>query len=264
MTRFNDLTSFRDFINRKDWFLEHLMLGRPHLVQATFSAFMEIHAAPARELNHRQNDLLRAAFDSQIQTFGWPIGLVLDGEYKPKPTSNGIFAEVLRNQDDQKSFDYWAIRKSGEFYFVASLFEDLRDLEKLRPKMALRDDERTPNVIFFDTRIIKTTEAFLYLHNLYTKLGVEADEEVGVSITHSGLRDRMLIAASPFRFPQPKRTVENQISETLVTSLSDLRTNIVSHVKNFLDPLFMVFEYAEVGQETYDELINNFIEGRIK
>ncbi|MCH8323041.1 MAG: enoyl-CoA hydratase/isomerase family protein, partial [Proteobacteria bacterium] len=69
-----------------------------------------------------------AAKRSEIQTFGWPIGLVFtDNKLKPQPYSkNGIAGIKARFESEDGRFDFWALDENGDYYILASLFEDLR------------------------------------------------------------------------------------------------------------------------------------------
>src|SRR5437762_11753449 len=100
-----------------------------------------------------------------VHTFGWPIGIVLqDLEDRPKPTNEGILAKVLSSPGLLgPSFDYWTLSRGGDFYTIMSLFEDERD------------PEHPGKIIYFDTRISRTTEALLHSANLYKLLGLDPD-----------------------------------------------------------------------------------------
>lgn len=73
-----------------------------------------------------QNDLLEAVRTSKISTFGWPIGVMGFGsdEMKPKPLKDGIMNSIFGL--NEKSYDFWALKKDGSFYLLKSLFEDNR------------------------------------------------------------------------------------------------------------------------------------------
>src|SRR5262249_50043920 len=92
-------------------------------------------------LNVDQRRLLEAVERSAIHTFGWPIGVVLhtdDG--KPKPMADGIVADIVsKGLSGHDQAEFWALRQNGDFYTIHNLFED----------------ERAPNAIFFNTRIVR-------------------------------------------------------------------------------------------------------------
>jgi hypothetical protein len=97
---------------------------------------MEVRFGLHNGLNKSQIELLGAVRASQILTFGWPIAVLLENrpEYRPRPFGDGIRAE-LAFAGQRTSYDYWAVRKNGDFYLLQSLFEDSRER----------------NVLFFNT-----------------------------------------------------------------------------------------------------------------
>ena len=80
---------------------------------------------------------------------------------KPRPMRNGIVNTVIR---EGKSYDFWALRQDGSFYLLQTLFED----------------SQGANELFFNTRIVRTTEMLMYLARLYEGLNVprEYDSEL--------------------------------------------------------------------------------------
>jgi len=59
--------------------------------------YIDLDSIEAKEKRAKyNNDLLQAASEAEIQTFGWPMGVVMNtDEYRPKPRTDGIFAEVI-------------------------------------------------------------------------------------------------------------------------------------------------------------------------
>ena len=99
---------------------------------------------PHYQIHVEFEDLLTAADESQIHTFGWPIGVVLHTEEgRPKPYSQDAIQAVI---DNPPNFDYWTLNKKGHYYILKTLFEDSRDQE---------------NNIFLDTRTIRTAELLI-------------------------------------------------------------------------------------------------------
>ena len=45
--------------------------------------------------------------------------------------------------------------------------------------------------------------------------------------------------------------------------LGDIETQLVTLVKGFLAPLFMLFDFFEVGDQHYEEIVNGFVAGRV-
>jgi hypothetical protein len=236
----------------KEWFdgqraaaLEGLKaLGRP--------GHMEVRAAvhPPKP-NKNQVELNDAARNAQIETFGWPIAVYLDADgLRPKPRADGIVASV--HPDTTKdSFDYWSIRRNGDFYFLGSLFEDER------PKGA------AGKFLYFDTRIIRVTEALLYCIRLYTALGVDRASAVSIGIRHGGLQGRLWWSASGRLIRQRRLSEEDVVDAEVTATLDSFETQLVDHVVAFCGPLFRVFDFAEVDRPTYEHIVNSFVAGKI-
>ena len=141
-------------------------------------AYIEVrYALVNQKLDIAQKNLLDAIEKAQIHAFGWPIGAVINNaDYRPRPTADGIFAEILiKNRDMfsyvKNSYDYWALRKNGDFYLLKNLFED--DTGGSRDKL-----------IYFNTRIVRTTEVLLHCARLYANLGVLPTAEVALAIKY--------------------------------------------------------------------------------
>lgn len=213
---------------------------------------MEVRAAlqPPKP-SKTQVELNQAARNAQIETFGWPIAVYLDVEgSRPRPRADGIAASIATGSKD--SFDYWAIRTNGDFYFLGSLFED----ERRR--------EQAGQFLYFDTRINRVTEALLYCIRLYSGLGVDRSARVSIGIRHGGLRGRFWDAASPRRFVRKGRTTEeDSIDVETVGTLDEIEGQLVDRVIELTAPLFRVFDFAEVDRTIYEAIVNSFVAGQI-
>jgi hypothetical protein len=190
--------------------------------------------------------LLDAARAAEIHTFGWPIGIVLDvDEYRPRPTVDGVTAEV---DVAGQSYDYWSFRTDGDYFLLKSLFED----------------GRVPESLFADTRIVQVTEAFLFCARLYTHLGVDPGKVVHIAVRHGGLRGRTLRTANPARHLSMARvTTEAEVGTERSVTLGEIDSQLVELVKQTCAPLFMVFDFLEIGDPVYEDLITSFVAGRV-
>jgi hypothetical protein len=246
LTRFTDVPSFKHLLSSDGWFIEQTKKGTKGLVNSGLDAFVEFTFVIAQAVDKDQVQLFSAAQASQLLTFGWPIGLVLTDDFGPKPRNDGIGAEVVGKRLTRNSYDYWMIRNTGDFYSLISLFEDTR----------------TTGSIFFDTRIVRTAEAFLYYFRLLQSLGVGNDPIVGIQILHRGLSGRTLLPASSQKWPipHPKRSVENEANSHLVVNLGSLKRDLVDNVITVLAPLFMLFEFTEFPKSVYEKIIKEFAE----
>ena len=196
--------------------------------------------------------MLNAIQSAEIQTFGWPIGIVLDAEeWKPKPVEDGIVAEVVITENDgisgRPSYDYWAIRKNGDFFLLQSLFED----------------QRREKVMFVDTRVVRVTEALMFCERLYKALGVADDAKVSIEVVHRGLAGRVLSVASSRRHILPTKSASDVGRAQVVVPVSDLRPHLTDHVVQIVEPLLMLFDFTQLNRKVYEGLVTDFANGRI-
>lgn len=187
-----------------------------------------------------------AARSAEIQKSSWPIGIYIP-EYKPKPRSDGIYVEIP-NSKYHPSYDYWAIRKNGAFYMLLSLLEE----------------SKIEDTIWIETRICRVTEALLYCARLYNRLGVETSHKVHFSIKHFGLKNKRFEYADNYssrahNFVSSEDELETQIE----FKLSDIETNVVNFVKDILSPMFMLFDFYELEENNFENLVNKFINDKI-
>ncbi len=108
-----------------EWIQSHKEVAEPKLKATGGSGYMEVRFS----LNHPKplkthQELNEAARTSMISASNWPIGIYIDNrnEYKPKPKADGIVAEIISSE--RNSYDYWAIRKNGDYFLLKTIFED--------------------------------------------------------------------------------------------------------------------------------------------
>jgi hypothetical protein len=203
---------------KDEWFEQEEKGARSGIEKLNLTGFMELRVAPLHQASKSQIELLNAVRQSEIKTFGWPIGVTLENrdEYRPRPYGDGIRAVVSIAEDRRNSFDYWAVRSNGDFYLLQSLFEDTRTL----------------NEIFFDTRIVRVTESLMFIQNLYVKLGMPPETKVKVLVRHSGLKGRTLSSASRNRLIHWRKTTEEDESMTeLSTVLGQMHETRVNETR---------------------------------
>jgi hypothetical protein len=118
--------------------------------------------------------------------------------------------------------------------------------------------------IAFDTRIHRMTEILLYCQRLYDHLGVDPSASVKINIKHGGLKDRQLTTTKYRIFSRSAPIcIESETEKTIHVTLSNIRSNLVSLVKEFTQPLFLLFNFQEFADSIYEEIVNNYAEGRI-
>jgi|HubBroStandDraft_1064217.scaffolds.fasta_scaffold108860_2 hypothetical protein len=234
------------------WFTAHADAAATGLAKLGFKASMELRYALHSPTNKSQLELLNAVRNSEIHTFGWPIAVTLENreEYRPKPVVDGIRAEIgieSSAMTGRPSYDYWALRNSGDFYLLQSLFEDDRDV----------------SAIFFNTRLIRVTESLMFAANLYEALGVPADTKLSIRVTHRGIAGRKLSTSNPMRhLSLVRKTLADESQVELVEDIGNLRAHIVEDVRKITEPLFMLFDFMEFDDKVYEEIVTEFVKGR--
>lgn len=232
----------------RQWLEKHRAAAMKGLAQSGRPGFMEVyHFCPSLSTTKDQSDLVTLADRAAIHTFGWPIGVVLLNrqEFRPRPTNDGIVAQLQTGHD----YDYWTLTKDGTFYTLMSFFED----------------ERSKAVLFFDTRIVRTAEALLHSINIYRAFGVEPGQSISFTIRYSGIKDRRLSHASPRHLmPQGGQNLnENEVSTTVTFDMGADQSEITRLVKALCEPLFTLFDFARFSEQIYEQIVEDFIEGRI-
>ena len=224
------------------WIEKNREAARLGLEDVELKGFAEISfALEAPKLKKNSSELRQAAERSAIHTFGWPIGVVLHNEKRPRPVADGIVAEVPAKHFN--SYDYWALRRNGDFYTLQSLFED----------------QRKPDSVFYDTRIVRLTEAVLYCARLYADLGAPPASVVHFELSHGGLKDRTLSGSAPAVWLQNRQCTEDQIWTETKFTLANVESDLVGIVKRLLEPLFELFDFYKVPDERYERLVNGFV-----
>jgi hypothetical protein len=233
------------------WFFQEQATAQRLISKVNLTGYMELRANVLHPLSKSQIELLNAVKLSEIRTFGWPIGITLESreEYRPRPYKDGIKAEISIAEGDRSSFDYWAARSNGDFYLLQSLFED----------------NRKPNQIFFDTRVVRVTESLMFIERLYSKLGVPPEARVGIQITHGGLKGRELSNASPNRHMfSHGSSEENESTSEITTILGTMGETRVDDVRKIVEPMFMLFNFMQFNASVYDDIVRNFERGIIR
>jgi hypothetical protein len=233
---------------KNEWFTEIRSEGQSLLIQTAFRAQMELLIYPHAKIAKKSAELLSAARAAEITTFGWPIGLVLHDEHRPKPHADGIKAHINVHTDSGfgTSFDYWAMSSRGEFYSLMSLFEDRH---------------RESNAIFFNTRIVRVAEALLFAGKLYSALGVPAQSKFTARVSHRNIAGRTLTSSTNNRSIFPTSTAANESNAEATLTVGNVSGELVDAVKTILEPLFMLFDFKQFGDSVYEDIIRRFERG---
>jgi SIR2-like domain len=202
-----------------------------------------------------QDKLLAAVKGAQIHTFGWPIAVIPE-MVQPQVTTDSIKLELAQTNFG-RTYDYWHLRQNGDFYQLEELFEDSQFSTTTRPGTAL----------FFNTRIVRVTEALLFAARLYTRLGVPDSTAIKFGVRHGGLKGRLLIAhpnsQHHFLWPSGPATEDEKTTE-VDTNIACLLTDTAISVKALLAPLFILFNLFKLEDSVYDKIVSAFIAGRVQ
>jgi hypothetical protein len=235
-----------------EWFAKQCAAAEHGIGRTGLPGSMEVRFALETSTDKSPKELLDAVQRSEIKTFGWPIGITLQSrdEWRPRPTEDGIKAEVAISQSERtgrSSYDYWALTGAGDFYLLQSLFEDTRG-EKL---------------LFFNTRIVRVTEALLFGANLYARLGASPDTKLKVRFGHKGLAGRELSTSSINRvLPHNKRvSIAAYSNKEFVVEVGRIREDIVRLVSLVCSPMFELFDFTEFGPPIYEDIVSKFVNG---
>ena len=244
---FSELASFLPTWD-EEWIAKNRDLSMIGLKKSGNTGYMEMMmTVPDSKISVSQAHLLQAAHASEVHTFGWPIGVVLNNveEFRPKPKADGIVAEI---STEDKRYDYWAMRKDGSYYFLQSLFEDTRE----------------PNSIYFNTRIVRITEAFLYAVRLYRSLNVQPDSRLVIGFRHGGLKGRNISATPNRRLVRLYGNAhEDEVYAEVETTIEKIEPDLVNLVQQITMPLFIVFDFFEIQKSILEEIVNNFVNGKV-
>lgn len=238
-------------VTQEPWFASQFTIAEKGLSGSGVRGAMEIRAALHDSVTKSQIELLNSVRKSEIRTFGWPIGVLLENhdEYRPRPTNDGILAEVAikeKSLNGMPSYDYWAARTNGDFFLLQSLFED----------------ERQQESVFFDTRIVRVTETILFLSNFYENLGIPLETRATIAVSHQGLEGRTLTAAGN-RHVFPRKTTAANAQVQVSDTIQGLRDRTTDHVMQILEPMFMLFDFASFNRSIYDDIVTKFKAGHV-
>jgi len=235
------------------WFKDRLDTAKIGIAKLKLPGAMELRFGLHKPVSKSQIELLRSIENSEIKTFGWPIGLTMNAEeYKPRPFADGVRAEVAIDKTssimNRDSYDYWAAKNNGDFFLLQSLFEDAR----------------RPGHIFFNTRIVRVTEALMFMRNYYKNLGAPDDAEVSVRIAHTGLHDRKLESSSHNRLLSTSPTSKvDEAAADATFKLDSLDQQLSNQVQQLLAPMFTLFEFTEINTAVYDDIVSRFAAGEV-
>jgi hypothetical protein len=225
----------------ENWYGKHREIAVEGFRRLGLVGSMEVKFVLSEKISKTQKELYDAAQQAVIHTFGWPIGIFMTKEaFRPRPRADGISAEVA--VDDKSSYDYWALRKNGDYFLFKSLFED----------------SRAENVIFIDTRVIRTAEVLLFCGRLYERLGVVPENTVRIAVGYSGLKGRTLSSAKSGVWNR-RVCSEDSIESEIKIRLTQIQADLVGLVVALTTELFQLFDFFKPTPRQYETLVNDFV-----
>jgi hypothetical protein len=233
----------------REWLNKHQGLALAGIQQAKKTVnpgYMEVlHGIQGMKPSKNLNELLKAMQASQVQGSGWPIGVVMNREEcRPRPKGDEIVAEVCGQ--DGKMYDYWALRGNGDFYFLESLVEE----------------PNRPGSMLYDSRVRRIAEVILHCRKLYATLEVPDTARVFISVWHRGLRERKLSFGGPLATIhwENRLSSENEVEANISERIGNLEPRLIDLVKELTEGLFMNFDFFELSDAGYAEIVNDLLQ----
>ena len=111
--------------------------------------------------------------------------------------------------------------------------------------------------------IVRVTESLLYCGRLYAALEQDRQRVVTVTVRHVGLNGRRLSSANPNRHIGARDTShENESAVSFSVRLEQLETDLVPLVKSVVAPMLALFDFFELNDQIYEDIVNNFVAGK--
>jgi len=227
--------------NHYRWVRAKQSKARGKLVEDGHEAFVEFTLVPIRHiLSLGLPELLDAARTAQLSQFGFPIGTVFeDPEMRPYPDPEGIESQQ-RVKTGSRLFDYWALRRNGDFYSLRSLVEDLTD----------------PSIVFFDETVRRAQMLLDYAARLYECIGLPQNESVAIELCYGSIGDRVLSSCSPARsLMRPYRIRSDCAHARLLEEWSSISSHIPELVRTFAGRILEQFDLFPLEKEMVKSLL---------
>jgi len=84
-------------------------------------------------------------------------------------------------------------------------------------------------------------------------------------ITHGGLQGRVLTASVTRAFTMlfKDSTRENQVSTEIEFLLANVEADLIDLVKRLAEPLFLIFNFGHFEHQIYEQIITDFVAGKV-
>ena len=225
------------------WLNQHREAARAGHTRAGDTGFMEVVLFPMDSaISLSQGELLRVAESAQIST--GMLGVVIrNGENDPRPISDGIKAEFA----GLMGHAYWALRKDGTFYSLDS-------------HVLAAVDERSANTLYYHRLVHGVTEVFLYANRLYSRLGLDSNDRVSITLGFKGIKGRALRAPTDtILVVIPRKASDDPDTETVTLRLGEIETDLVNKVSHFVSPVLSLFDFFQLAPAQLAAMVDMFV-----
>ncbi len=220
------------------------------LGQGYLEVFFDFHS----ENRFSAKELFTMAEKAECHNTGWPIGVTLTKpDLAPFATDEGIEAFILSRSD--ASFDYWSIKKNGNFYFIRTHGEDTKPTKSTKGN----------SVLWLDTRIWRIAEVFLYCQKLGNELKLNATNKIDIIIIHTGLKGRTLVCGDPMRiwFDDEYFCKSEKHQFRVAESLDFIKLNYKELIFKLCSDLFYFFSQCDLNRGICDGIVDDFLKSRV-
>ncbi len=217
--------------------------------------YLEVFLGMNSDNTWKPKELHAIAEKAESHNTGWPIGVTLTkSDLAPYTVEDGI--EAVIPSYDMSMFDYWSLKKNGDFYFLRTFQED--------GKPTLTKNGKT--ILWFDIQIWRISEILLYCTKLGSELNLDFSKKIDIYISYNGLKDRILSCNDSMRFwfndeqyVCKADKFENQFSE----SLDYIKINFKELIYNIASDMVYCFGRFELNKGVCDSIVDKFLGSKI-
>lgn len=224
---------------------------KEYLKKGYLEAFLGMNSGKTYEAK----ELHSIAEKSECHNTGWPIGVTLTrSEVAPYSTEDGI--EAIIPSSSRSMFDYWSLKKKGDFYFVRTYEEDEMPTKSNKGK----------NILWMDMQIWRISELLLYCLNLGKELQLDFTNNIDIYISYNYLKDRVLACNNPRRLwlDSDLYICKSEIFEANVSrSLDYIKVNYKDLVFSMSSELASYFGRFNLERANCDEIVDEFLRSRV-
>lgn len=183
-------------------------------------------------------ELRRAMQEARRPNTGWPIGLMPQGFRNPHDRTEAVDDGVrtVIGQHDTSHFDYWLLARTGNFFLLRNLQEDV---DYGTPGFRAGSFLRTSTVVW------RVAEAVDHCVALYRALGVGGEAQVFFEVEYGGLNGRTLFDDQHILFHGGAAT-RDTVRFVRLVSLDQLVADADSIVQDAVREVLSVFGFFEV------------------